>query len=587
MLEPRIYRAAFVPALLAMVLVMFSLESRPRPLAQGLAADVLFDGRQAAAAARLIVAGARDRRAGTPGDRAVAATVRQAFKRRGFGVQVDRFGQGGKDLVNVVGRRAGKSRRQIVVVAARDASGVPDAGGSAADTAALLELSRVFEGRPSNKTLVLASVDGSTLGQVGARRLEGSLESPDLVDGVVVVSGLGSRTRAAPAIVPWSGDVTRAGIGLQRTVAESLTHELSRPAPEASPGGQLARLAFPLGIGSQGVLLDEGYDAVRIAGVGEVDGSSGAAVDQDRLGGLGRATLRTLTALDQGGKPAHGPRTYVTVAGQVMPGWVLSLLGIALLLPVLVASVDAFARSRRRRHSVAPWLTWLGAGALAFAIGLGLALALALAGATPDPPPAPVPPDLYPLDAAAAAVLGAVVGAVALAWFGLRHLVRRSEPDLADLSSPAAAVAVALVLSLATLATWLVNPYSALILAPSLHLWILATLTDPPPRRRTRLAMVAGGLVLPALLVLYHLITLGIDPLGGAWYVLLLVAGGHVSFVSALLGCIMAAALGSIWAIARARHPEVEAPAEKPSVRGPGSYAGPGSLGGTPSALRR
>ena len=51
-IEPRIYRAAFVPALLAVVLTMFSFESRPGPLEQGLPADVLFDGNQAADLAR-------------------------------------------------------------------------------------------------------------------------------------------------------------------------------------------------------------------------------------------------------------------------------------------------------------------------------------------------------------------------------------------------------------------------------------------------------------------------------------------------------------------------------------------------------
>ena len=43
LIELRVYRAAFVPALLAAVLTMFSLEDRPRSLPQGLAADVLFD----------------------------------------------------------------------------------------------------------------------------------------------------------------------------------------------------------------------------------------------------------------------------------------------------------------------------------------------------------------------------------------------------------------------------------------------------------------------------------------------------------------------------------------------------------------
>ena len=64
-----------------------------------------------------------------------------------------------------------------MIVAARDAAVVPDAPGSAADTAALIQLARVFEGRPSRKTLVLASVDGSNLGQVGARQLVDELPS--------------------------------------------------------------------------------------------------------------------------------------------------------------------------------------------------------------------------------------------------------------------------------------------------------------------------------------------------------------------------------------------------------------------------
>jgi hypothetical protein len=589
-IEPRVYRAAFVPAVLAVVFVMFSIESRPRALPQGLAADVLFDGRQAAAGARAIVSAGRDRRAGRAGNLELAGRVRRTFASRGFAVEVDRFERADKDLVNVVGRRAGKSRRQIVVLAARDATGVPDAAGSAADTAALLELSRVFEGRPSRKTLVLASVDGSTLGEVGANRLVARLEKPDLVDGVLVLSDLGAGSGTRPAVVPWSNDVTRAGIGLQRTVSESIRQELSQTAPGASPAGQLARLAFPMGIGGQGVLLDEGYDAVRIAGDGEVADTAESdpdRVDEDRLGGLGRATLRTLTSLDGGGRPEHGPRTYVTAVSQVLPGWVLSLLAATLILPALVGSVDAFARARRRRRSVGPWFSWLAAAVLALLGGLGLSFLLTLVGATPDPPAAPVPPELYPLDIAAGAVLALVGLTVCLAWIVLRRLITRADPALHDPTDAGAAVAVSLVLALSTLALWVGNPFAALILTPALHLWTLAILVDPPPSRRSRLIMVALGLLLPALVAAYALITLGLNPLSGAWYLFLLVTGGHVSVAGALLGCVQAALLGSVIAIAAARHPEVEGRAEGPSVRGPQSYAGPGSLGGTSSALRR
>ena len=92
----------------------------------------------------------------------------------------------------------------------------------------------------------------------------------------------------------------------------------------------------------------------------------------------------------------------------MLPGWVLSLLAGALLLPVLVASVDAFARARRRHVDVLRWLRWLGAWVAPFLAALAVAQFLALVGATPSPPPAPVPPDDLPLDGPALAVLGGV-----------------------------------------------------------------------------------------------------------------------------------------------------------------------------------
>ena len=133
------------------------------------------------------------------------------------------------------------------------------------------------------------------------------------------------------------------------------------------------------------------------------------------MGALGRATLRTVTALDQGGRPEHGPESYVTAVSQVMAGWVLALLGGTLLLPALVAAVDAFARVRRRQIDVLPWLRWLGAWVAPFLAGYAVAELLALTGATPTPPPAPVPPDVLPLDGPALGVLGGVAAAMLLA----------------------------------------------------------------------------------------------------------------------------------------------------------------------------
>ena len=550
MIEPRIYRAAFVPALLAIVLAMFSFQSRPASLDQGLAADVLFDGNQAADLATRIAAEAPDRRPGSPGDVATAQLVADTFAARGFGGAgarpvMQRFTHAGHALVNVVGRRAGSSRRQIVIIAARDAARIPEAPGSASDTAALMQLARVYQGRPSEKTLVLASVDGSNLGEVGARKLVDVLPAPDLVDAVLVISDLGSRSSDGPLLQAWSNDSTRAGIGLQRTAADSIREELGDSGEGSGALGQFARLSFPIGIGSQGVLLEQGYDAVRISGSGELppEGSGPPeTIDPDMLGSLGRATLRTVTAVDQGPRPGHGPTSYIQAVSQVLPGLVLSLLAGALLLPVLVASVDAFARARRRHVDVLRWMRWLGAWVAPFLAALAVAQFLALVGATPSPPPAPVPPDVLPLDGPALGVLAGVLVAMVLAFLLGRWLAARPDAELMEELDLGAGVALGLVIAAGSLLLWLANPYAGLLVVPAAHLWMLLALTRPLPPRRVRAVLIAIG-VAPALVVaVYYMFALSVDPLSGLWYLLMLVTGQSVGILTSLIACVMLAA---------------------------------------------
>ena len=271
-----------------------------------------------------------------------------------------------------------------------------------------------------------------------------------------------------------------------------------------------------------------------------------------------------------------------------MPGWAPSLLAIALILPVLVAAIDAFARARRRGEPVSPWLVWVGAGALALDPGARAGAHLGATGAVVEPPEAPVAPDLYPLDA------GAVIALVAVAachgrWpgCGLRALAARREPGGGG--SHAAGRrgrdgARAGALGARPVAG---QPFAALLMVPALHLWTLATLVDPGPPLRARLAMVGAGLLLPVLLGVYVLVSLSLDPISGAWYLMLLVTGGHIGVAMTLL-------------VGRARRRARIGAGDSPQRacrgrgagrhalgRGPASYAGPGSLGGTDSALER
>jgi hypothetical protein len=98
--------------------------------------------------------------------------------------------------------------------------------------------------------------------------------------------------------------------------------------------------------------------------------------------------------------------------------------------------------------------------------------------------------------------------------------------------------------------------------------------------------LVLAGLVplgLPALIDA-HAFALG--PVESWWFWTLLVAGGGVPLLwwllwSAVWGCAVAALLVAL------RRRRAAPGSKEVTVRGPLSYAGPGSLGGTESALRR
>jgi hypothetical protein len=138
-----------------------------------------------------------------------------------------------------------------------------------------------------------------------------------------------------------------------------------------------------------------------------------------------------------------------------------------------------------------------------------------------------------------------------------------------------------------TFAIWLTNPFAALLLVPALHLWLWAISPDLRVPLLARLALIAVGIAPVVLVVGYYANELGYGPVATIWEMVLLLAGHGVSIVAALewsivLGCLVSAATLSVLAARGQRR--VHTPV---TVRGPVTYAGPGSLGGTKSALRR
>ena len=81
-----------------------------------------------------------------------------------------------------------------------------------------------------------------------------------------------------------------------------------------------------------------------------------------------------------------------------------------------------------------------------------------------------------------------------------------------------------------------------------------------------------------ALVAIYYLFALSLDPLHGAWYLLMLVTGHSVGIVLALIGCLMLAAACGTAEIAW-RPPdedEAEQGPQGPAVYGPGHVRGTG-----------
>ena len=590
MIEPRIYRAALLPALLAVLVAMFSVETRPAALPRGLAADELFDPSRALEQAEDM---ARTR--GREGDESTGTAsprlVAESLATSGFESSIDRFEVGDREVANVIGRRAGTvaGESQIVVVANRYAAGPGGAAAGAADTAGLLELGRALEGRASRRTVTLVSLGSAQLEEAGARRLVETLD-PARVEAVLAISGLGARGDLEAAIVPWSNSASRASPRLERTAGDAVRQELGTlPGRETVPG-QLLRLAFPLGIGAQGIFLDRGIQAIRFSGSGELPPGerSVSHLDRGRFGALGRAVLRTVSALDGRGLSSdESPGTYLTGARQLVPGWSVALVALALLLPALVTVADGFARVGRRRGGVGAWILWSLAGALPFLAAYALLRLLDLVGLVPGfgvaAAPSAEPPTAWSL-----VLLAAIVVAVApSSLLGRRALVRRLH-GLSRPSEPGAGAAVALVVCVFVLALWWVNPLAALFLVPAVHLWSWAAVGAGS---RPGLVLAMAGLVLPLAVGVFWLERLSLGPLDGLWYGALLVAGGQVQPGGALLGCLLLGAFLSLLAVLTARAGEAASapppPSERPRTRGPLGYAGPGSLGGTRSALRR
>ena len=589
-LNGRIYRAAFLPLLFALVIAGFSLTGRTAPLSSNLAPEA-FEGARAFATLQGLARQFPERRPGSAGDQRLAAYVAQTLRglgsaaKGGFAVSTRSVRaatiEGERTLTTVVAQRPGTTgEAPIVILAHRDAAG-RGAEAELSGTAALLELARVLAAGETQRPIVLVSTSGGSGGNGGAAdfaahaselvgmaggagsggpgaEVAGEDGAGRPIDAALVLGDLAGTRASGPRVASFSASAGSAPALLQSTVAAAVAQQAGSTAGAPGTLAALAHLIFPLAGGEQGPLGARGLPAVLVGAGGELPPPAGEPVSAARLEALGRATLTAVYALDGGpeiggGEAGRGLETGLPIQQKAVPAWALRLLVAALLLPALAVLGDGFARLRRRRVPIGRWVVWALACALPFLACAAFTTLLGSLGAIPAPSP-PVSSAALPFDNHAVEAMLASALMLVLAWLGWPALMRRiglpvHPYDAAARRFPvrphadAAALGMLLVLGGLTVVVWVSDPLTALLLIPALNLWLVlagapigawgagghgASGVRAGGVRIQALVLVALGVVPLALLVAFyaHQLHLG---LGGVPHTtLLLLAGGRI-----------------------------------------------------------
>jgi hypothetical protein len=594
MVDPRIYRGFLVLVALAVIIFGFSLEDQPQSLSTPIAPGQFFGN--VGATMDGLAKSYPDRAPGSPGDRQLATYIAgQIGQAGGFTVRTDSFSAdttaGKEQLENVIASRPGLGSGTVVVVSHRDAVGAGEADTSG--TAVLLGLAHALSGETLSRSVTLISTSGQ-IGASGATRLAASF-SGQPVDAVILLGDLASKAVRSPVVVPWSDTDLLAPPLLTRTLSGYVATEAGIPAQSGGLAGQVARLAFPFATTEQAPFAADGIPAVLLSLSGDrpVVGSE-ALAPSARTANLAMAVLQTVNALDRG-QAVGSPSAYLVISGQLVPLWAVQLLVLALILPVAACTLDAVARTRRRGHTLVRWLGWVLTGAVPFVIGLVALLIARAAGVLSFTPPGAVAGSGVTMTGGDVAVLLVALVLVVASFAFLRPLClrllarqlpdsgRRPESPAAD----AAAVALSVVLVVLAVIVWALDPFAALLLVPALHMWLWLAQPGARAHRWSMALLLLIGFVPIGLVLFYYDNAYGLAPGALAWSLALL-PGGAMPIVTALcwavaLGCAASAVIIGLRAV-RASAALAEQPV---TVRGPASYAGPGSLGGTNSALRR
>jgi hypothetical protein len=566
----RIYRVAWLVVAVPVLVAAFSVgrpDALPPPRVQP-----FFDQTTAVQFADELVSRYPDRSPGSDGQLEATEWVESQLRAYGFDVERQAFSAqipdvGTRDLVNLVAVAPPtdpaniQSQRMLVVLAHRDnigrSQGADDNGSG---TGALLELARDLGNASLSHPIVLVSTDGGAYGGLGAAEFVDNHRFAGRIAALVNLDSIGGQ--AAPRL-EFAGDTPRVPSPTLLATTGAVIEEQAGVEPRR-PGAlaQLVDLAFPFSFYEQAPFVSHGVPAVTITTGGsrplQPEGDTLPALNADRVGELGRAAQMLLGSLDESADVAGGTQSYLYFGTRLLYGWTLQLILVAALIPVLAATIDLFARCRRRHIALLPALrsylrrlcVWLWAG-LAFAVFVAV-------GLLPSGEDRPIGPDTPAATDWPVAALAALAGIAALAWLIIRPRLTPTR-SIAHQEELGGHLAAMLVLSVVALVVAAVNPYSLLFLLPSLHAWLWL----PQVRDRGRAVQAAVyllGFLGPLLLFASFAVRfdMGFDAI---WYVLALTAVGYVPIPLVLAFLAWGAAAGQVGAVAigtYAPYPDVE-----------------------------
>lgn len=524
--------------LLAALVAVFSLRALPRPLTADLPAEA-YDGAAALTLNTQLTRRFPDRRAGSAGDAALGQYVESELRRvlPTASVTTDEFDadtpDGRRTLRNVSATLPGLPGPEILVVAHRDAL-QPRSAAEMTGTSALLALARAAAQTRFRHTVQFVSTTGASGGGLtGATRL--ARASKGRVAAAIVLGDLSGDRGRRPQVVPWGNSPTPVALRLQRTVERALRDEGVRALPAEGAWRQLVRRGLPATVGEQGELNQADIPSVLMTSKGSLPPAADAPVDGRRFSASGRATLRTLLAVDEPAAVVGESQPGLVIADRLLPGWAVRVLLLCLLLPLTGGALVLSIALARDGVTLLAGLAWtLGCGVGPLIAGL-LAIGSGRSGIVQPAVPAPFSGAALETGIGSWVLVLVLAFVLAGATATARPFLTREVAGLHRPTLPAIAFGVFAVLLLTVVVLLLLDPLAAYLLLPALAAWPLAVSPIPvvAPLHRAGLFLLGAVLPIAGLITVASSLDVGILQL--PWWLVLLVAGGHVTPVAMLL----------------------------------------------------